>query len=377
MSAASAAEGGPKAFQLVVAATKQFGIGRNGSLPWKLPGDMAYFKQITTKTVDPSKQNAVIMGRKTWESIPPKFRPLKNRLNIVLTRQQLDENSSRSANGSNRSTSESNVVKCSSLSSAMSLLTGTEHKDCLENIFVIGGGQVYREAIEAPECAVIHLTVVESDFDCDTFFPEIDPKRFALWSAAAPQSDNDMRYHFLCYTARNIDGPPQLPTGIASQHEEQQYLDLVADIIKTGAKRGDRTGTGTLSKFGCQMKFNLRHSFPLLTTKRVFWRGELQASCPPSNKVWQRNCYGSLVAAHLPRSYKTKTSTYGMATAPETTWTASASLTGKSGIWGQSTASSGGTLGQSTRACMQTTQAKGLTSLLRCEDHEHFPNNHN
>ncbi|KAL3150606.1 hypothetical protein ABBQ32_000413 [Trebouxia sp. C0010 RCD-2024] len=273
MSAASAAEGGPKAFQLVVAATKQFGIGRNGSLPWKLPGDMAYFKQITTKTVDPSKQNAVIMGRKTWESIPPKFRPLKNRLNIVLTRQQLDENSSRSANGSNRSTSESNVVKCSSLSSAMSLLTGTEHKDCLENIFVIGGGQVYREAIEAPECAVIHLTVVESDFDCDTFFPEIDPKRFALWSAAAPQSDNDMRYHFLCYTARNIDGPPQLPTGIASQHEEQQYLDLVADIIKTGAKRGDRTGTGTLSKFGCQMKFNLRHSFPLLTTKRVFWRG--------------------------------------------------------------------------------------------------------
>lgn len=59
-----------------------------------------------------------------------------------------------------------------------------------------------------------------------------------------------------------------------------QYLDLVADIIKTGAKRGDRTGTGTYSKFGCQMKFNLRHSFPLLTTKRVFWRGELLASCP-------------------------------------------------------------------------------------------------
>lgn len=226
MSAASAAESGPKAFQLVVAATKQFGIGRNGSLPWKLPGDMAYFKQITTKTVDPQKQNAVIMGRKTWESIPPKFRPLKNRLNIVLTRQQLDENSSRSANGSGKSTSESNVVKCSSLSSAMSLLTGTEYKDCLENIFVIGGGQVYREAIEAPECAVIHLTVIESDFDCDTFFPEIDPKRFALWSAAAPQSDSDIRYHFLCYTARSIDGPPQLPTGIASQHEEQQVPPL-------------------------------------------------------------------------------------------------------------------------------------------------------
>ena len=228
MSAASAAENSPKAFQLVVAATKQLGIGRNGSLPWKLPGDMAYFKHLTSKTADPNKQNAVVMGRKTWESIPPKFRPLKNRFNIVLTRQQPDENSSISANGSKSSSSESDVVKCSSLGSAMSLLTGTEYKDHLENIFVIGGGQVYKEAIEAPECAVIHLTVIESDFECDTFLPEIDPKRFALWSAAAPQSDNDVRYHFLCYTARSNEDPPQLPAGIASKHEEQQVLVVVA-----------------------------------------------------------------------------------------------------------------------------------------------------
>lgn len=230
MSATAAAiEGGPKSFQLVVAATKQLGIGKNGSLPWKLPGDMAYFKNITTTTTDSSKKNAVIMGRKTWESIPTKFRPLKNRLNVVLTRQQLDENDSRSANGSNTSSSESNVVKCSSLQSAMSLLTSTEYKGQLENIFVIGGGQVYKEAVQAAECGVIHLTLIESDSECDTFFPEIDPKRFALWSAAAPRSDNEIKYHFLCYTARSIDGPPQLPTAIASKHEEQQvHIDLAA-----------------------------------------------------------------------------------------------------------------------------------------------------
>lgn len=52
-----------------------------------------------------------------------------------------------------------------------------------------------------------------------------------------------------------------------------QYLELVDDIMRTGSRRGDRTGTGTFSKFGCQMRFNLRHTFPLLTTKRVFWRG--------------------------------------------------------------------------------------------------------
>lgn len=62
-----------------------------------------------------------------------------------------------------------------------------------------------------------------------------------------------------------------------------QYLDLVADVIKNGALRPDRTGTGTHSLFGKQMRFNLRHSFPLLTTKRVFWRGAPRSSrCLPA-----------------------------------------------------------------------------------------------
>lgn len=88
-------------FQIVVAATRKLGIGKAGTMPWKLPGDMAYFKELTMRTADPAKQNAVVMGRKTWESIPPKFRPLPGRVNVVLSRSAIggDENHAPQSNG--------------------------------------------------------------------------------------------------------------------------------------------------------------------------------------------------------------------------------------------------------------------------------------
>ena len=75
-----------KGFQLVVAATRAMGIGLSGSMPWRLPGDMAYFKELTSTAGSPKLQNAVIMGRRTWESIPEKHRPLPGRINIVLSK---------------------------------------------------------------------------------------------------------------------------------------------------------------------------------------------------------------------------------------------------------------------------------------------------
>ncbi len=66
--------------------TKVYGIGNKGQLPWRLKNEMKFFAKMTTTTKDTSKKNAVIMGRKTWESIPEKFRPLKNRFNLILTR---------------------------------------------------------------------------------------------------------------------------------------------------------------------------------------------------------------------------------------------------------------------------------------------------
>jgi dihydrofolate reductase len=72
-------------FTLIVAATKQNGIGRSGTMPWHIPKDLAYFSRVTTNA--PATQlNMVLMGRQTWESIPQKFRPLKKRINVVLSR---------------------------------------------------------------------------------------------------------------------------------------------------------------------------------------------------------------------------------------------------------------------------------------------------
>jgi dihydrofolate reductase len=77
-----------KSISLVVAMTLDHCIGVNGQLPWRLKGDMAFFKKLTTVTSGTgNKRNAVVMGRKTWESIPEKFRPLPDRLNVILTRQ--------------------------------------------------------------------------------------------------------------------------------------------------------------------------------------------------------------------------------------------------------------------------------------------------
>ncbi len=90
-SAAASKEGPLRAFTIVVAATANtLGIGKEGKLPWNLPEDMAHFKKITTTTTSASSSsnavNAVIMGRKTWQSIPERFRPLRDRLNVVLSR---------------------------------------------------------------------------------------------------------------------------------------------------------------------------------------------------------------------------------------------------------------------------------------------------
>lgn len=125
--------GPQRTYQVVVAATRNMGIGKDGIVPWKLPSDLKFFKDVTVTTTDPNKRNAVIMGRKTWESIPLAYRPLPGRLNVVLTR-----------SGSFDIATAENVVICGSMISALELLAASPYCLSIEKVFVIGGGQILK-----------------------------------------------------------------------------------------------------------------------------------------------------------------------------------------------------------------------------------------
>ncbi|KAJ1498673.1 hypothetical protein HMI54_012488 [Coelomomyces lativittatus] len=150
-----------KSFSVIVAATRLGGIGKNGHLPWRLPKDMAYFKQVTThsfqETKDDLRLNAVLMGRKTWDSIPEKFRPLPGRINLVLTRNPNEL----------RSKVPSSVYVFATMHEALVWVNEAD----VRHLIVIGGSEVYKEALNHPNCEYIFLTRVNSNFDCDTMFP--------------------------------------------------------------------------------------------------------------------------------------------------------------------------------------------------------------
>ncbi|KAI1404070.1 dihydrofolate reductase-like domain-containing protein [Hypoxylon fuscum] len=162
----------PPELTLVVAATRNMGIGRSGTLPWTgLKKEMAYFARVTKRLLPPSApatMNAVIMGRKTWDSIPPKFRPLKGRLNIVVSRSHAEVVE---LDPQGKGAAEEGPVRVGSLEQAVSYLKTSGSAAKIGRAFVIGGAQIYGAALELKEARRVLLTRVMSDFECDTFFP--------------------------------------------------------------------------------------------------------------------------------------------------------------------------------------------------------------
>ncbi len=155
---------------LIVATDRNHGIGINNTLPWRLPEDLAFFKRTTSG-------HPIIMGRKTFDSIG---RPLPNRRNIVVTR--------------NAQWRYEGVQAAGSLDEAVQLAGDGE-------VFVIGGAQIYVDALPLADKLIV--TEIDADYDCDAFFPAIDP---SVWQPVSrePQhsADNGWDYSFVIYQRR-------------------------------------------------------------------------------------------------------------------------------------------------------------------------------
>ncbi|GLJ59518.1 hypothetical protein SUGI_1512310 [Cryptomeria japonica] len=176
-------------FFVIAAACKNNGIGYLNRLPWKLKKEMAYFNKMTTESPELAHKNIVIMGRKTWSSIPPKYRPMKDRTNVVLSRTV--------------STIEDRDSVDHIFSSLPDALEGVSQLRNKGQVWVIGGQSIYEEALRLPQCKRIYLTRIDREFECDTFFPELDESVYKLTSDPAvpeeEQEEEDVKYRFTVY----------------------------------------------------------------------------------------------------------------------------------------------------------------------------------
>lgn len=155
---------------LIVAISNNKVIGKNNQLIWNLPKDMKFF-------MDTTLGHPVIMGRKNFESIPEKFRPLKNRTNIIITRNKNYE-----------------TLDCKVVHSIKESLKCMDFGN--EEVFVIGGGEIYRKFLELDLIDKMYITHIDEFFDGDTFFPDINLDKWISKEILNHQKDNENPHDF-------------------------------------------------------------------------------------------------------------------------------------------------------------------------------------
>ncbi|XP_025411579.1 dihydrofolate reductase [Sipha flava] len=173
-------------YNVIAAISKNGGIGYKGDLPWRLKNEMEYFNRMTKLVNREGAQNAVIMGRCTWQSIPDKYRPLKGRLNVIIS-------------NTLNSLPEGVLLYPKLTDSLKDLSTNNQ----VEKIWVIGGSGLYNEAVKDKNCKYLYITKIDQEYLCDVFFPNIDLKEFEeIIESGVPkgiQEENGIQYEFKVY----------------------------------------------------------------------------------------------------------------------------------------------------------------------------------
>ena len=240
-------------------------IGKDNDLLLPLKEDLQYFKRITSNRINQTP-NVVLMGRKTWFSIPIKNRPLKNRINFVLTNDnsliKYKECQFKSVDDIQETVYFLNLKMFLSLYNKFKL-----------NVFVIGGSDIYNLFLDPNidltlRPSKLYITETKDYFKYNAYDKEANyisintiPEYYRLVSISnkmyANGGSTGISFRFLQYNYTD------------KTHEEKIYTNMLREIMHNGNKRIDRTNVGTVSIFGTQMRFDISQSLPLLTTRFI------------------------------------------------------------------------------------------------------------
>lgn len=243
----------------ILAIDEENGIGKNNKIPWNIPSDMQYFNKITQSYCVYEGLNVVIMGKNTWESIPKKYKPLCDRINIVISstlETNLDDILKHAIKYDCYSILNKEII-VKNIESAFDAIEQLQKFSNIDEIFIIGGKKLYDMVFDLPHIITgkLHVSHIKGKFECDVkvnfneyFFDVID--EFPLQS-----NDGDVRVYV---SKKNL--------------EELVYLNTLNDLINANNIKLTRNGN-VLCGFSTRFVFDLNKSFPLLTTKKMFLRG--------------------------------------------------------------------------------------------------------
>lgn len=209
---------------VILAIDKNYGLGFDNKLVWNIPEELSIFKEKTLNSI-------LIVGRKTFVKLPK----LKDRIIFCISKSILVD-------------SNDSVVVFQDIDEAIRQAIALDKK-----IFIIGGNQIYNYVFKNyQEILTVHISFIKNSYTCDTFFDNNNLHNFYI----TKKDDYELFTHYEM---------------VYKKYGEQQYIDLIKDVLKDGERRKTRNAE-TLSDFCKHLKFDLRDGFPLLTTKKMFFK---------------------------------------------------------------------------------------------------------
>lgn len=222
-------------FSLITAIDTKSGISKNGKIPWYCPEDFGNFLNLTFN-------NIVIMGRITWDSLSKLYKPIPNCINVVISRYGLRNNDT-----------YPNFI-FNSIDNVVEYFNTNRKLYSNKKLFIIGGSNIYEQFLNLGLVSDINITLINRDYECDNFIKLPD---------------------MMCSEEMNLYGNEDIiyRKYYTINHEENQFMKIILDIINCGKMCEDRTGNAVKSIFSREIRFDISNGrIPLITTQKIDFR---------------------------------------------------------------------------------------------------------